>query len=97
MVQKVECTSSTGEHFWGYQNVPRYGKLVCIFCGKSEDACPSREMKLPHEWKTVEPQELTDGREDWSVIPGDYCIHCGERKCQPVGAPGELSGDGLGY
>jgi formate hydrogenlyase subunit 6/NADH:ubiquinone oxidoreductase subunit I len=79
-MEQVECTSDAGKHYWGYQNIPQYGKLVCIFCGKSEAACPSLKMKLPHEWKTVESQQLPDSREDWSVIPGDYCIHCDKRK-----------------
>jgi hypothetical protein len=33
-----------------------------------------------HEWKTVESVKTNDGREDWSVIPGDYCLHCEGKK-----------------
>jgi hypothetical protein len=33
-----------------------------------------------HEWKTVEPQQLPDGREDWSVVPGNYCTFCGKKE-----------------
>ena len=31
-----------------------------------------------HEWVVVEPAKLPDGREDLSVIPGVYCLHCHE-------------------
>ncbi len=32
-----------------------------------------------HKWE--ETKEIHDGRRnDWGCIPGEYCVHCGERK-----------------
>ena len=33
-----------------------------------------------HQWEKVEDKPLPDGRTDWGLVPGNYCVHCSERK-----------------
>lgn len=33
-----------------------------------------------HVWEKTAPEKTADGREDWSVIPGEYCAHCEKPK-----------------
>jgi len=52
-------------------------KMVkCLHCGKIEEKCP--KLPGPHVWKKTE-EDCTE-RFDWGCIPGQYCIHCGERE-----------------
>lgn len=42
-----------------------------------------------HFWKVVEASKMPDGREDWGLIPGEYCFYCDIRKVDkiaPIGA-----------
>lgn len=32
-----------------------------------------------HEVVIVEPEKQSDGRENWGVVPGKYCVYCGKK------------------
>lgn len=46
---------------------------------REPSACPQSSTGK-HEWKRIEPSKTSDGREDWSVIPGTYCLHCEKKQ-----------------